>query len=395
MVQAVTNFLQGTVSVAVESASPERVLNLCSAREIAFWDLVWESPTELSFKLTRRDYRRFRQVASALDATLTHRREHGAPVFLRRFRHRYALLFGGAAVALTLLIGSFFIWNFEVTGNETVSEEEILRALEEYGVHLGTVGSSIEQEDLRNHVLLKLPDLSWLAVNVRGCTAHVQVVERLRPPETYVKGAASNVVAARDGLVEKVEALDGVAQVLPGTTVTRGQLLISGVADSEAGGIRLLHGMGAVWARTWYELSVEVPLQKLEKTQIDRKTAAVALIFGKNQIKIGAGGSRMEAGCDKMTVVHPWTLPGGFSLPVALRYETRTYWRCQSVTRTEAEAKDEGKTALLAYLDTLLSEGGSVRRTQFSFAQRDGRVLVTLSAECYEQIGRQVLLPTE
>lgn len=86
---------------------------------------------------------------------------------------------------------------------------------------------------MRNHVLLALPEVSWLAVNVRGCVAHVQVVERHRPPEAADRSTVTNIVARRAGLITKVEALEGQAMVLPGATVTEGQLLISGVSETE------------------------------------------------------------------------------------------------------------------------------------------------------------------
>ena len=71
---------------------------------------------------------------------------------------------GGTAVPLSTLIplllavGSAFIWDFEVTGNDTVPTETILRALEDYGITVGSPGLHIDQETMRNHVLLALPD---------------------------------------------------------------------------------------------------------------------------------------------------------------------------------------------------------------------------------------------
>ena len=35
----VVNLLSGTVAITVESGFPERVLNLCSAHGLAFWDM--------------------------------------------------------------------------------------------------------------------------------------------------------------------------------------------------------------------------------------------------------------------------------------------------------------------------------------------------------------------
>ncbi|NLU24481.1 MAG: sporulation protein YqfD [Clostridiales bacterium] len=395
MYKNITNFLQGTVCVRVESPCPERVLNLCSARAIAFWDLRWESGTVLSFKTTRRDWRRLQKGCDNLNATLKRQRETGVPGFLARFRRRYALLIGLGLCVLLLFGGSFFVWDFDVTGNETVTDEQILRALEAYGIGIGTPGLSIDQEDLRNHVLLELPDVSWLAVNVRGCTAHVQVVERVRSPAIVDRDTAANVIAVKDGLVTKVEALDGQAQVLVGGTVTKGQLLISGVVDSTRQVYRLLHGMGSVWARTWYELSVRVPLEVTEKREAAQKTTAISLDFGKNRFKIYTKGSMLDSGCDKIIKYNQLTLPGGCALPVTLVRETTVRYETETVTRTREEAEAEGEALLQDYLLSRLSEGGSVSNTRFASAQQGKYLLCTLTAECQEQIGRQVLLPEE
>ena len=41
MLRRIINHLQGQVLIRAESAFPERVLNLCGARELAFWDVKW------------------------------------------------------------------------------------------------------------------------------------------------------------------------------------------------------------------------------------------------------------------------------------------------------------------------------------------------------------------
>lgn len=164
-------------------------------------------------------------------------------------------------------------------------------------------------------MLLELGDISWLSVNVKGCTAHVQVVERKRPPEIVDRNARTNMVAARDGLVTRVEALDGKALVMAGSTVTKGQLLISGVADSKFGVVRFMQGRGRVYARTWYELSVRVPMTAVEKRGEGKTTTRVALDVGKQRIKIYGKGSMLGAGCDKIVTYHPLTLPFGLRLP--------------------------------------------------------------------------------
>ena len=99
--------------------------------------------------------------------------------------------------------------------------------------------------------------------------------------------------------------------------------------------------------------------------------------------------------CDKITQYYPLTLPGGFRLPITLVTEWTVSYAATTVERTEAQARSEGETILLQLLEQQMTEGGTVQQTKFSAARQGSYLLVTLKAECLEQIGEQVLLPTQ
>ena len=394
MLNEAVNRLRGQVRVRAESPFPERVLNLCGARDLAFWDLEWESPTAFTCRLSRRDWHALRRAAEQLDCTLTVVRREGAPYFLFRFRHRQALATGLVACALGLFLCSFFIWDFTVEGNETVPTEEILRALERCGVGLGSFGLSLDSEDIRNHVLLDIPELSWITVNVSGCRAAVQVRERVQPPELIDERAAANVVARRAGLVLDVQALDGAAAVLPGTAVTEGQLLISGVEDTDTFGARVLAGMGEVQARTWYSLTTEVPLTGLEKRYTGEEKTGIALVFGTRRIKFFSNSSIEGEKYDKITSRHPLTLLG-VRIPVAVVTETYRFYETVSAGRTAAEAERAAEAALTEQLHAMVDPYGTVSSTLCTSRRRGDVLTVTLAAECVEEIGLSVPILTE
>lgn len=394
MLNGAVNRLRGQVRVRAESPFPERVLNLCGARDLAFWDLEWESPTAFTCRVSRRDWHALRQAAANLDCTLTVVRREGAPYFLSRFRHRQALVTGLVACALGLFLGSFFIWDFNVEGNETVSTERILRSLEQYGVGLGSFGLSLDGEDIRNHVLLDIPELSWIAVNVSGCRANVQVRERVEPPEMVDEASPTNVVARRAGLVLKVQALDGVAAVLPGAAVAEGQLLISGVEDTETVGARVLAGMGAVEARTWYALTTEVPLTGLEKRYTGEEKTGVSLIFGTRRVKFFSNSSIEGEKYDKITSRYPLTLLG-VPLPVTVAVERWRFYEAVPAERTAAQAERAAEAVLTEQLHAVVDPYGTVSSTLCTSRRRGDVLSVTLAAECVEQIGESVPIFTE
>jgi len=388
------NRLLGQVHIRVESAFPERVLNVCAARALAFWDLEWENAETFSCRISRVDFRTLRRCAEKLECRITVLRREGAPYFLRRFRSRPALVTGLVGCALALFLGSFFVWDFQITGNETVPAERILRALERQGVGLGSFGLSLDGEDIRNHVLLEIPELSWITVNVSGCRASVQVRERIVPPEAVDEKAPANVVARRPGLVLETRVLDGKACVLRGASVTEGQLLISGVADTGTFGARMLPGMGSIRARTWYSLTANIPLTAAYKRYTGEEKTAVALILGKRRVKFFANSSIGEREYDKITKRTPWSV-FGMPLPVTWVTETYRFYETEPLARDRLQAEALGEQILTQHLRATVAPYGEIRSTLCSARERNGVLEVTLTAECVEEIGETVPIYTE
>ena len=388
------NLLKGQVTGRVESGFPERVLNICAEHGLRFWDLRWESAVAFTFTLYRRDWKKLRRLSRRLDCQMEAVNWRGTPFFLGRLRHRYGLWVTLTVCVALLLCGSFFIWDFEIEGNEAISDIEILRALEKYGVGFGSFGYGVNSFRLRNDLMLELPELSYIAINVRGCRAYVQVRERIPAPEIISRRQPGNTVAARDALVTAVQPWDGEKMVLPGTTVTQGQLLISGVVENDYSGARYLRGMGKVYGRTWYTLRCQIPLTVTEKVYTGEETTRRAILVGKNRINLYFDSSNPGYTCDKMITWKQCTLPGDVPLPVTVVTETLRGYEPREEPRSEQAAAVQAERELLARLEESLEEGTILSRELTTEIMGD-TLLVTLTAECEEQIGKFVEIPKE
>ena len=394
MLKEITNLLKGEVTARVESGFPERVLNICGEYGVPFWDLTWESPVAFTLTLARRDWKRLRKLTRRLDCQLTAVGWRGTPFFLGRVRRRYGLWITTGLCLLGLLCGSFFIWDIEIEGNETVSDQAILRALEECGVGFGTYGYGVSSFQLRDDLLLKLPELSYIAINVRGCRAYVQVRERIEAPEIVSKRQPGNTVAAKDALVTEIQPWDGQKMVLPGTTVTAGQLLISGVVEDDYAGVRYLRGMGVVYGRTWYTLQCQVPLTVAEKRYTGEEETRRALLVGKKRINLYIGSSIPQANCDKILSWDTWSLPGDIPLPVTVETAVSRAYELAEGRRTEEEALVLADLVLTRRLAGYIGDGEVLTRELAGQRQGD-TLVVTLTAECRERIDQFVELPKE
>ena len=68
MYAKVWNYLRGTVQFQCESPAPERVLNLCAAHEIPFWDVRWETAERFTLRTTREGAAQLEMVAAECGA---------------------------------------------------------------------------------------------------------------------------------------------------------------------------------------------------------------------------------------------------------------------------------------------------------------------------------------
>ena len=389
MLKELINRARGQVWLRVTCPYPERVLNLCSARTLAFWDLVWEGAETFTCRMSRGDHRILSRAAEKLDCTIEIVRREGAPYTLAKLRHRQALAVGIAACGAAVLIGSFFVWDIQIAGNETVPREVILRSLENNGVHRGCFGFALNGEDIRNHVLLEIPELSWVAVNVSGCRANVEVRERRTAPKPLDRKKPCNLVARRDGLVLRVQALGGVPQVMKGMSVTEGQLLISGVEDTGTFGTRFTAGLGRVEGRTWYTLTANVPLTGAEKRYTGAEKRLHSLIFGRRRIKFFSNSSIDKAECDKITTRTPVRILGT-TLPVTWETETLRFYDTEPAAYSRQQRQEETGRVLEAYLHSIVDPWGEVTASRVDSRLRGDLLTVTLTAECREEIGISV-----
>ena len=226
-------FLQGYVIAEIRGASPEWSLEKLSGARVAFLKPQRTDDFTIRLVLLQRDLPKARTAAQRAMCELCVLQEHG-------FRQVFGGLWKRRGFALLLLLamaGAFvipkFVFFYEVVGNETVPEAQILRELQNLGVGFGTYGPSIRPQELKNRMLLQIPKLQWLTVQQSGMRACVVVRERPEAIAVEERRAPMNVVAGKDGVITSVSAMEGNCLCAVGQAVKKGQVLISAYTDLE------------------------------------------------------------------------------------------------------------------------------------------------------------------
>lgn len=381
----VAEYMPGFVRVEITGGEPQECLNLCAKNGVPVRDCECVDAYTLRFKIPARQEKKLPALAERSGAELKVLRRKGVGLFFKKMRRRVALLIGLLLLLAGLFVSSLHIWEIEVSGNVAVSTSEILYALEDCGVGIGSFWPGIDQDLLRGEVMAKLPELSFITVNVYGSRAEVIVRERTPAPAIIDDNAAANVVAGKAGMITEVRAYRGVAAVSPGQTVLPGECLISGTAPSFRG-FRAEHAQGDVIARTWVERTAAAPLIELQKQPTGRETTRTALIFGKTRINFYGGAGIPYADCDKIIDTTPLAIRGAFSLPISFVRERYAEYTLSPVRLDEKQVGDGLERQLLDELRAGLPTGGEIVTYSFTRLTKGDNLYVTIRAECFENI---------
>lgn len=255
-------YLKGNVSFEATGAYLERFMNLCARERVPVWDCKRNS-SKLKAKTDAKSYKRLRPLAKKTGIKLRITGKAGAPFTRRRYRHRYGIPVGIGIFLVFLFTMSQFIWNIEIVGLQTIPHSHVLQALEELNFGLGTPRAAVDVRDLERRTIIKIPEISWIAINIDGSSVVINISERTPPPQAIDQKSPCNIVAAQSGLITAINVYEGEGMVSVGDTVLEGSMLISGITEDSFGKNLFRHARGEVFARFMVQETIEVPFVQL------------------------------------------------------------------------------------------------------------------------------------
>ena len=381
-------FLQGYVQAELRGASPEWALERLSNARVAFLRVQRIDDFTIALLILRKDVLKAEAAAQKAMCELAVVREMGFGKTFGGLWRRRLFALGLVLCAAGAFVIPKFVFFYDVVGNETVPDAEILRALHSLGVGFGTYGPDIQPQALKNKMLLLVPELQWFTVQQSGMCAHVVVRERPEKLAVEERRAPMNVVAAKDGVLTSVSSLEGNCLCAPGQAVTEGQVLISAYTDLEFT-TRVSAALGEIYAETLTHKQVVCPDTALFKQPNGMTARRISLLVGEKRWNIFANGGNLEGKCDKITKTHMLTLPGGFEIPVGLEITELSGYDLVKKPLPEETAQ----ALLIEQLERGVRQdmiAGEILDEALDLTRQNDRYELHASVRCEEMIARMV-----
>lgn len=307
----------------------------------------------------------------------------GIPSLLSQYKRRVGLAVGAIFAVLVVVWGLNVVWHVDVTGNELVSTESIKALLSEKGLSEGSYIGGADLTALENNVMLENPEIAWISININGTVAHVEVRESRRGVEKSDRPA--NLVAARDGKIERIEAYNGSCAVKVGDVVRAGDLLVSGIYDDGDGKYRLTRAEGRILARTLREFSVEIPFENEQKSYVGRNFYEISIKFFKKSIKVFTNSGKMPPTCDIIYKNGGIGLSDIRKIPVGLEKTEYIEYEMRHVTLDETGAMEKAFSELDKRMESL-AENVELLEKNVEFEISETAYVLKCSLVCIENI---------
>ena len=315
-------------------------------------------------------------------------KKDGLKFLLKKFKHRLGLVFGLLFVLVVVTLSSKFVWSINIIGNQRLSEDDVLNELNKTNLHLGSYIPNINYKDLHNKILLNSNDISWVSVNITGSVANVYIREKIIEDRAQ-KNKYSNIVAKSDGQIALISVVEGKKQVSIGDVVKKGELLISGVLDSQSQGVRYVNAQGSVMAYVEKNIEVFIPYESKEKIYIGKPRTKYSYKIFNNLIFFSTKCRNYSEFCDTIEKTDKIKLFNAIDLPIYRSTTTIYEYKYEDVIYSKKQAVDLAFKELRGKMDNILENSELISKNVRTIYDENG-VRLFCKLYCLEDISSSV-----
>lgn len=298
------NYLLGYVTIIIRGNSVERFLNLAIQRGIQVWDIFRLPDGSVRAKVQLSGVRPLRHVARVSRCRFRIKGRFGVPFTLKFLQKRKMLVIGGIFFIAALYVLSSFIFFIRVTSPEPltrVNPRMVERLAAEQGIKPGRPKWLMDFPGTEKYLINQIPQLTWVGISTQGTKLEIEIVEKVLPEPGEKDRAPGHIVAMKDGIISEILVMRGEPKVSPGETVSRGQILISGIIlpeqpveieeedreeQSSLGEPEKVKADGIIRARVWYRGYGECPLVEAGEKNTGRVKRSLAVRWSNRQVTL-------------------------------------------------------------------------------------------------------------
>ncbi len=387
-----SRFVLGAYLLTVPKETLKNVMNTLITSGIPFGKTK-EKNGFYTLCLTIRGYKEYLQKCGGVLIFGEKAEAVGILAVISRYKIRFGMFAGALLFILSVFLSSLFVWDINIVGNVNITEAEILERLDAYGFRLGAFSPRLDTQDICSRIILEKGDISFMSINMKGTVATVVIHESDDEESAAENSAPSNLISKYDAQIERLEVEGGVSEVKALQTVKKGELLVSGIIDSNALGYRLVRARGKVLGRVTLFFKSEIPLEQTEKKPTGEQIVKKNIKFFSKNLNLSKNVDIPYEKYDTIVNEKKLFLLGTIELPVFIVIRKYTEYEQTPVTLSRDEAYKRALAEIESQSKDILADAEILSRSM-SLEEGDGVLRLSMEVECILDIAQEVKIET-
>lgn len=386
------SYLKHYMKIMVEGFDQQKLLNECITSGIILREIRLKSEIEMTMILTEWNYQRLLKLArNRYRITILYERGY-RPLLLKIFNKKSTIA-GLILFALIFYYQGSFVSEIRITGYEKYTETQIRESLREAGLYEGCPKQE-ELSKVKLHIYQDLDNIAWIGVKYTGNMAEVTIVEGTVTPKPVDQSKPCNIIADKEGYLDKVIAREGKIALAQGSYIKPGDVIISGIVPitSTAYGTsesalteRYVHASGEAYARIPYRFSFYQEKYDLKKELTGEKIYGLRLEFGNLKFNGAKWLNNYDSAVYSERVLLKFVRP----IPVLLAVARIDEVQLSRKVKSQTELKKEANQIFRTVLKEKIPKKAQLLNKSLKFSSGENIIRVSMMLETLEEIGAE------
>jgi similar to stage IV sporulation protein len=281
--------------------------------------------------------------------------------FLHKYRKRKMFFCGIILFATIIYILSMFIWDINISGNYSRTDNVILDFLKNNEIYHGMMKSEIDSEQVEQMLRSEYDDIIWASAQIKGTRLLIQVQENTDVSTIKENTTPSDIVASKDCMISSIITRKGTPMAEEGAIVKKGDVLVSGRVDvyndnGEIADYQYYAADADIYAKTIIDYNDEFDVAYIQKNYTNNQKLRYYLKILNKKINIFSRKIRYNE-YDTFTNETHLKIGENFYLPFVLGKIQVKEYVSEEKQYTEEEAIERGNKKLREFCENLIEKG--------------------------------------
>jgi len=170
---------------------------------------------EMTFCVSVKNSKKIDKILDSKGAKILNKKRVGTIQFLKSSVFRLGVLIPIIVFLFAAIVSNLFVFNYQITGNDLVSSNEIINILKEQNVSGIKYKKDINISNLEN-AILKIEQVSLVSIIFYGNTLIINIKEKVYNEEYVQQGKFLPLKAEFNGIITEISLIQGTLLVKEG-----------------------------------------------------------------------------------------------------------------------------------------------------------------------------------